>query len=47
MIDARMKPSYVELFCDRTRPRPSIDVEYFPDGVEMGDSSLGHLTPTR
>ena len=51
VIDARMKPSYpVELFCD---PDTAATVdrrwkEYFPDGgVEMGDSSLGHLTPTR
>ena len=51
VIDARMKPSYpVELFCD---PDTAATVdrrwkEYFPNGgVEMGDSSLGHLTPTR
>ena len=49
LVDAR-GPATVELFCD---PDTATTVdrrwkEYFPDGgVEMGDSSLGHLTPTR
>ncbi len=46
VIDARMKPSYPEeLFCD---PDTGAQValrwrEYFPRGVEMGDSARGHL----
>ncbi|MEO0663557.1 MAG: UbiD family decarboxylase domain-containing protein, partial [Planctomycetota bacterium] len=51
VIDARMKSSYPEeLFCDPDTAR-TVDArwsEYFPDGgVEMGDSSLGHLSPPR
>ncbi len=46
VIDARMKPNYPEeLFCD---PDTSALVtrrwsEYFPAGMEMGDSDAGHL----
>ncbi len=46
VIDARMKPSYpAELFCD---PGTAATVtrrwrEYFPSGVEMGDSDSSHL----
>jgi 3-polyprenyl-4-hydroxybenzoate decarboxylase len=46
VIDSRMKPSYPdELFCD---PKTAKLVsrrwkEYFPEGMEMGDSDLGHL----
>lgn len=45
-IDARMKPSYPEeLFCDpETHELVSRRwTEYFPGGVEMGDSERGHL----
>jgi len=48
LIDARLKPGFPdELFCDEetasrvTRRWP----EYFPDGLEMGDSATGHLDP--
>lgn len=47
-IDARMKPSYPkEVFCD---PQTAETVtqrwnHYFPDGMEMGDSDVGHLAP--
>jgi 3-polyprenyl-4-hydroxybenzoate decarboxylase len=46
VLDARMKPQYpAELFCD---PETETTVtrrwtEYFPAGMEMGDSSRGHL----
>jgi len=46
VIDARLKPDFPrELFCDE---RTAATVtrrwrEYFPSGVEMGDSALGHL----
>ena len=46
VIDARLKPGYPgELFCD---PDTATQVgrrwrEYFPKGVEMGDSEVGHL----
>jgi len=46
VIDARMKPWYPkELTCD---PAVAATVtrrwrEYFPSGVEMGDSEKGHL----
>jgi UbiD family decarboxylase len=46
LIDARMKEGYPEeLFCD---PRTAATVdrrwrEYFPSGMEMGDSERGHL----
>ena len=46
VIDARMKPGYPdELFCD---PETASRVdrrwkEYFPGGMEMGDSARGHL----
>ena len=46
VIDARMKPSYPkELFAD---PATKTLVtrrwrEYFPAGVQMGDSDRGHL----
>jgi UbiD family decarboxylase len=46
VIDARLKPDFPEeLFCD---PETADKVtarwkEYFPDGMEMGDSDRGHL----
>jgi len=46
LIDAREKPSYpAELFCDeQTAERVSERWdEYFPAGMDMGDSSRGHL----
>ncbi len=48
VIDARLKPNFPdELFCDSaTHDRVSERWrEYFPSGVEMGDSGTGHLTP--
>ncbi len=45
-IDARMKPWYpVELFADERTARAVTRrwKEYFPGGVEMGDSDRGHL----
>ena len=48
VIDARRKPNLpAELLCS---PEVSDKVsrrwmEYFPDGMEMGDSSVGHLAP--
>ena len=50
VIDARMKPWYpAEVTCD---PAVAAQVsrrwrEYFPAGVEMGDSEAGHLDPPR
>jgi UbiD family decarboxylase len=50
LIDARRKPNLpAELFCsseisERVSRRW---MEYFPDGMEMGDSGLGHLDPER
>ena len=47
VIDARLKPGFPkELFCE---PETSATVtrrwsEYFPQGMEMGDSDQGHLT---
>ncbi len=47
LIDARLKPGFPdELFCDeetaeRVTRRWS---EYFPEGMEMGDSDIAHLT---
>ncbi len=48
VIDARLKPGFPEeLFCDE----PTANTvtrrwrEYFPDGLEMGDSAEGHLDP--
>jgi hypothetical protein len=45
-IDARLGPDFPgELFCDE-RTAATVDRrwrEYFPDGVEMGDSSRGDL----
>ena len=46
VIDARLKPDFPrELFCDeRTAKTVSCRWrEYFPSGVEMGDSAVGHL----
>ena len=46
VIDARMKKTYPEeLFCDdETREKVTRRwEEYFPDGLEMGDSDRGHL----
>ncbi len=46
VIDARMKPGYPEeLFCDEdTAARVNARwTEYFPEGMEMGDSDRGHL----
>lgn len=46
VLDARMKPSYPEeLFCDDATSA-TVDrrwKEYFPAGMEMGDSGAGHL----
>ncbi len=50
LIDARRKPNLpAELFCsseisERVSRRW---MEFFPDGMEMGDSGLGHLDPER
>jgi hypothetical protein len=50
VIDARMKPWYpAEVSCapgiaSRVTGRWR---EYFPSGVEMGDSERGHLDPRR
>ena len=45
-IDARLRPGFPdELFCDETTAR-TVERrwrEYFPEGVEMGDSDRGHL----
>jgi len=46
LIDARMKPDYPEeLFCDEDTDRLVTErwKQYFPGGVEMGDSGQGHL----
>ncbi len=46
LVDARMKAAYPEeLFCDEDTAR-TVDhrwKEYFPDGMDMGDSDRGHL----
>ena len=45
-IDARLKPSYPEeLFCDPDTAKTVTQRwrDYFPSGVEMGDSDVGHL----
>jgi 3-polyprenyl-4-hydroxybenzoate decarboxylase len=46
LIDARMKPNYPkELFCDPVT-KELVDCrwdEYFPDGMEMGESDRAHL----
>ena len=46
LIDARMKPDYPkELFCDEETAKTVSErwKEYFPSGVEMGDSDQAHL----
>jgi len=46
LIDARMKPDYPEeLFCDEATAKTVSErwKEYFPSGVEMGDSDQAHL----
>ncbi|MFT5285201.1 MAG: UbiD family decarboxylase [Planctomycetota bacterium] len=46
LIDARMKPDYPEeLFCDEETAKTVSErwKQYFPAGVEMGDSDQGHL----
>ena len=46
LIDARRKPGFPdELFCDEVTARKVTARwrEYFPSGVEMGDSARGHL----
>ena len=46
VIDARLKPGFPEeLFCDERTDRTVTDRwrEYFPEGVEMGDSRRAHL----
>ena len=46
VIDARLKPGFPdELFCDPdiARKVESRWREYFPEGVEMGDSDRAHL----
>ena len=50
VIDARVKPWYPkEVFCDPAIAQKVTDRwhEYFPDGMEMGSSDLGHLAPER
>jgi UbiD family decarboxylase len=47
LIDARLKPDFPEeLFCDETTASTVTRRwrEYFPDGVEMGDSATAHLS---
>ena len=47
VIDARRKPGFPdELFCDGSTAETVTRRwrEYFPSGVEMGDSGRGHLT---
>lgn len=46
VIDARKKPTYPdELFCDPETAKKVTDRwnEYFPNGMEMGDSDVAHL----
>jgi len=46
LIDARLKPGFPdELFCDETTAKTVTKRwrEYFPSGVEMGDSDSAHL----
>jgi len=46
LIDARLKPGFPdELFCDAQTDRVVTERwrEYFPDGLEMGDSATGNL----
>ncbi|HKQ60428.1 MAG TPA: hypothetical protein VJS92_04035, partial [Candidatus Polarisedimenticolaceae bacterium] len=46
LIDARLKPGFpAELFCDEETARlvGRRWKEYFPSGVEMGDSARAHL----
>jgi hypothetical protein len=46
LIDARLKPGFPdELFCDEATAKTVTERwrEYFPSGVEMGDSDAGHL----
>ncbi len=48
VIDARLKPGFPEeLFCDEETANTVTRRwrEYFPDGLEMGDSAAGHLDP--
>jgi hypothetical protein len=48
LIDARIKPGFPEeLFCDEETAAKVTRRwrEYFPSGVEMGDSDAAHLTP--
>ena len=48
VIDARLKPDFPkELACDPTTARTVTDRwrEYFPQGIEMGDSEAAHLDP--
>ena len=50
VIDARMKPWFpAEVSCDPAVAATVTDRwrEYFPSGVEMGDSETGHLDPPR
>jgi 3-polyprenyl-4-hydroxybenzoate decarboxylase len=50
VIDARLKPGFPdELFCDESTSAKVTRRwrEYFPDGVEMGDSASAHLDPVR
>jgi UbiD family decarboxylase len=50
VIDARMKPWYpAEVSCEPGIARRVAERwrEYFPAGVEMGDSEAGHLDPAR
>ena len=48
LIDARLKPGFPdELFCDEDdRAGDAPLARVLPDGVEMGDSGLGHLNGT-
>ncbi|MDX1387782.1 MAG: hypothetical protein R3344_01230, partial [Acidobacteriota bacterium] len=47
LIDARLKPGFPdELFCDEQTAATVTRrwSEYFPGGMEMGDSDIAHLT---
>jgi len=48
LLDARLAPGFPrELFCDESTARRVSErwKEYFPGGLEMGDSDRGHLSP--
>ena len=50
LIDARRKPDFPrELFCSEEVSKSVSQrwKEYFPEGMEMGDSDLGHLSGSK